>query len=299
MDLRSQESVLLSAALVSRVSAEAAVRILLIKGPAAVQVGSKREGDSSDLDVLVESGGFERVVRGLSELGWKERANTDEDGHPIHSLTMFHSSWPTDIDIHFSYPGFNKEIDEYFPVLWAHRKHLTMASRPVIGLDLACATMIQALHALREPTVPKNIAELDFLLRDAEKPQWDEIFKVANETGALAALQPYLEAAYVEAQEVIFPPVSAQWINRTLVSSPGVHRLLNLSSAPWRLRFKLIIRGIFPSDRLLEGNNLELIGATRMEIMRARFTRWVSFITALPSVLREYRSVKATRAPKP
>lgn len=296
MELHSQESVLLSAALVSKVAAEAAVRILLIKGPAAVQVGSRRIGDSSDLDLLVEPGGNQRIVRGLSERGWKERANTDEDGHPIHSLTMFHDNWPTDIDIHFSYPGFDTEIDEYFAVLWEHRQQFIMASKTVIGLDLTCSTMIQALHALREPTVAKNIAELDFLIREAKKPRWDEIYKVAKDTGALAALKPYLEAAYSEAREVSFPPVSAQWVHRTMVSSPGVHRLLNLSDAPWRHRLKLIVRGIFPADQLLEGNNLELIDATRLEVIRARLARWVTFLVALPSVLREYRSVKAARA---
>lgn len=293
--LGSQESVLLSAALVAQICEVLRVRILFIKGPVAVQVGVRPPGDSSDIDVLVEPGKIHTVVESLADRGWQPRSNDDHRAYPIHSVTMFHLRWPTDIDIHFEFPGIDGPAESSFPMLWKHRQVFTLATRPVLGLDLTGATIFQALHALRAPSLAKNTSEFDYLLHEAPKPAWPELHELAAGIDALAAMKPYLLAAYPEATGVDFPDVSSEWLQRTTVSEPGVHRLLQLSSAPWNQRWALILRALFPPRTMIEGNNLPLIGASRTHLMRIRIVRWGSFLKALPSAVRQYRTIRSAK----
>lgn len=290
--LRRQESVLLSAALVAHVCEDLQVRILFIKGPVAVQVGVRPSGDSSDIDLLVEPEKIQTLVEGLGARGWQPRWDGDNRAHPLHSVTMYHPRWPTDIDIHFAFPGIEEPEESYFPKLWEHRQVFSVAARPVFGLDLAGATIIQALHSLRALSLPKNSSELGHLLHGAPKPAWADIYELAEGIGALGSLKPYLIEAYPEATGVEFPTVSTEWLLRTAVSAPGVHRLLQLSSAPWNQRWALIRLALFPPRRILGGNNSSLDGASRKRVMRIRILRWVSFLGALPATIREYRMAR-------
>ncbi|MGP9615415.1 nucleotidyltransferase family protein [Arthrobacter sp. AOP36-A1-22] len=290
--LRSQESVLLSAALVAQICEDLQVRVLFIKGPVAVQIGVRPPGDSNDIDVLVEPGKSETVVEGLADRGWKLRSNEVCPPQPIHSVTMFHPQWPTDIDIHFVFPGIEAPPETSFPLLWKHRQEFTLASRPVLGLDRSGATIIQALHALRAPALPKNVSELDYLLHEAAMPSWSEIRDLAADIDALASMKPYLLAAYPQAIEVDFPEVSSDWVQRTTVSAPGVHRLLQLASLPPNRRWPLIRRALFPPRRMFEESNRSLMGVGRVHVLRIRIVRWGSFLRSLPQILREYRTVR-------
>ncbi|MGP9659994.1 nucleotidyltransferase family protein [Arthrobacter sp. AOP36-C1-22] len=290
--LLSQESVLLSGALVARICEDLQIRILFVKGPVAAQMGVRAPGDSGDIDLLVEPGSTQTVVEGLAIRGWQLRSSEDNVAHPIHSVTMFHPRWPTDIDIHFSFPGIEAPAASYFPMLWEHRQVFGIAGRPVFGLDLAGATIIQALHALRASSLPKNTAEINHLLQVAPKPAWNQIHRLAADIDALAAMKPYLLATYPEAAWVGFPDVSAEWLQRTEVSAPGVHRLLQLSSAPRKQWPALVFRALFPPRNLLESNNLTLHGASSTEVIKVRILRWASFLRALRRVAREFLTVK-------
>lgn len=290
--LKRHESVLLSAALVSWLADQSDLMILLIKGPVAVEIGVRAPGDASDLDVLIAPGQIDKLCAVLTRFGWLQRENSEQDGHPLHSITMYNPTWPTDLDLHYMYPGFDLDPEVYFPFLWEHKQEFLLANYVVNGLDLCAATLVQALHSLREPNEIRNISQLEYLFNVAPKPSWEQTFLLAQQTGSLAALKPYLNSVFPQSRGLIFPRASLDWLKRTDASLPGVHRMLHLSELPWKERGRSLARGIFPSRELLQGNNLQLIEASRWNLAIARGRRLAHFIRSFPKAVKQYREFR-------
>ena len=149
--LRLDESVALAGALTQFVARSHGIRMLVIKGAPAEEMGLRPPRASSDVDVLVEPARAAELIRLLGERGWRPR---DVPDFPRllarHSYTLIHDEWNCDIDVHHYWPGFLAPAETAFEELWASHATASMAEVDVDVPDRAGAALVLALHSLRE-----------------------------------------------------------------------------------------------------------------------------------------------------
>ena len=172
------EAVPLAHALVARLAELEGVRILFIKGPTAVALGARPPRPSTDVDVLCEPGGLEKLGPALERCGWRRRvpkSSVHELEHASkylfeHSVHYIHDEWPCDLDIHFNFPGFLAPDDVVFEELWRRHTTVEVANWPVPCADLLGQAAIVALHALRDPQFSHTAPDLDFVAQSLQQP---------------------------------------------------------------------------------------------------------------------------------
>lgn len=300
--LRVGEAVHLAHALLTRLAELEGVRILFIKGPTAVLMGARPPRPSSDVDVLCEPGGMEKLGTALERCGWRRRVPERAKPQFVyaakylfdHSVHYIHDEWPSDLDIHFNFPGFFAPDDVVFEALWERRATAEVAHWPVPCADFLGQACVVGLHALRDPEKPLSRIDLEHLasaLRETSAEGRLALSHLAATTGCSASLRPLLDE--VGAEE----PMSAwkdsprlhQWSTRTGHGAvPTVPWLLELRETPWRSRPALIWQALFlPSDQLLSSHvGLE---PSRGNIARLHLRRWRRALRNLP------RGIVATR----
>ena len=235
-----EESVALGHALVDRVARECGVRALFIKGLGLTQQGLRDEHLSIDVDVLVHPGDRTVLLDALAAHGWTVPVPmTGAVVLPLHSATLHHGSWMSEIDLHDRFPGFLAEPGDVFEELWRRRSTLTVAGRAIPVPEETSHALVAALHWLRDG--PDRYAErLDFLyarLRSSlSERQRHEMVELAGRTGAVRTLAPLWEALGVsdlpdeELDET-------DW--RIRVASQRMKSIgwvVELTSLPWRRR---------------------------------------------------------------
>ena len=146
------EAVLLGHALVARVADSLGLRAFFIKGPASVIQGLRLPKVSTDVDVFVSPADIQPLLASLQDRGWRERT-ADLDGmvFPKHSVTVNHPSWPCHIDIHFRFPGMERDAAATFDAMWLHTEFLELAGQDVRVPSKALGITLLALHSLRAP----------------------------------------------------------------------------------------------------------------------------------------------------
>lgn len=174
------------------------IRALFIKGPGLSHHGLRQPRVSSDVDVLVSPAHAGRFVEALRRNGWVEREERSERAiYVAHSITLIHESWPCDIDVHHTFPGFLADPQETFDALWARRVELTLAHRAVPVPDRLGSLLIVGLHALRSRnTDPRHGRELDYLLTRVpiDDDERAELSALAIATGCDRTLRTVLTA---------------------------------------------------------------------------------------------------------
>ncbi|MCO1339141.1 hypothetical protein BJH93_09595 [Kocuria polaris] len=292
MDLRLGEAIELSAALVFSLADSHGLRAVILKGPPATELGVRSERPSSDVDVLIDPRETAQLLEALAQRGWRERPTTHDGEHPLHSVTLYHPGWPTDIDVHHSYPGLEADAHDAFTALWERRRATPLGGQQVFGLDLTATVLVQALHALREAHKPRNVAELEYLLTHAPLPSWAEFESLARRTGSLGPLRAFIEVAFPEADIRRLPAAGDSWRLRSEVSEPGVFRLLHLQSVPWRYRPRYIYRGLFPRREQLAAHDITLLEASASRVWAARVERLARFARRLPPAVAQWRKAR-------
>ncbi|MGC4110481.1 MAG: nucleotidyltransferase family protein [Nocardioides sp.] len=192
------EAVPLAHALVASVAVEQDVRVLFIKGPAAVLQDLRVPRLSVDVDAWVDPGRRERLAARLTELGWvDERPYTSPTVLPLHSLTHRHPSWACELDLHDRFPGFFADPQEVFERLWERRVTVQVAGREIDCPDPAAHALVLALHSLRDPDDVGKVADLTALV-DRIRDRYDEaalrdLAELAHALGAADTAAPYLD----------------------------------------------------------------------------------------------------------
>ncbi|MGO4340864.1 hypothetical protein [Pedococcus sp. 2YAF34] len=286
-ELRLSEAVPLAHALVARLAELEGVRILFIKGPTAVALGARPPRPSSDVDVLCEPGGLERLGPSLERCGWRRRvpkssaAQLDHAAKYLfdHSVHYIHDEWPCDLDIHFNFPGFLAPEDVVFEELWTRRITLDVAHWPVPCADFLAQAAIVALHALRDPQFGPTHADVEFVTAALDRGGRDlcrAFAGLAAATGSSETLHPVLDrlgTAPIESNAE--PELLRRW--RVLQQSSGVPTsswLIELRHRPWREKPRLAWRALLmPSDELFSAH----VGLprTRRNIARLQAERWL------------------------
>lgn len=204
-ELRLSEAVPLAHALVARLAELEGVRILFIKGPTAVALGARPPRPSTDVDVLCEPGGLEKLGPALERCGWRRRIPADARTSFIHtaefqfdhSVHFIHDGWPCDLDVHYNFPGFMGPDHAVFEALWQRRTAVPIAHMPVPCVGLEGQVAVVALHALRDDVSGRYLSDLQYVKQLVERWGSDErrrLAECAAATGASATLRPLFNA---------------------------------------------------------------------------------------------------------
>jgi hypothetical protein len=289
------EAVPLAHALVARLAELEGIRILFIKGPTAVALGARPPRPSSDVDVLCEPGGLEKLGPALERCGWRKRvpkSSVHELAHAAqylfeHSVHYIHDEWPCDLDIHFNFPGFLAPDEVVFEELWRRHTTAEVANWPVPCADLLGQAAIVALHSLRDPQLSHTSSDVQFVtqsLRGQGSTAAAEFAALTAATGSTETLRPLLGDLDAPATHSPWsdPELLHRWQVRT--QHAGVYTtswLIELRHTSWRRKPGLIRRALFlPAEELYSVN----VGMPQTQLNTARLQaqRWGRALRYLP-----------------
>lgn len=304
-DLRVSEAVALAHALVARLADLEGIRILFVKGPTAEAVAARPTRPSTDVDVLCEPDGFERLGSALKSCGWRLRVPETANQQLVHaakylfehSVHYIHDEWPCDIDVHYNFPGFLAPDAAVFDALWVRHATVEVAHVPVPCADFLGQTAVVGLHALRDPGRGRSQTDLDFLtssLRARGRGSCEQLSDLAAETGCSETLGPLLKTtgAATAPSRWSDPEQLRRWAVRTEYGNAvGMPWLIELRRASWSRKPALVRRGLFPPDEELLSGHVGL-RATRLTIARLHVRRWHRVLARLPLALRAARQAE-------
>lgn len=298
--LNIDEAVLLGHALVARVADSLGIRAFFIKGPASVIQGLRPPKTSVDVDVFVAPADLELLLAGLHERGWQKRT-ADEDGRvfPVHSATLNHPSWPCHIDVHFRFPGMERDPADAFEAMWANTEVLELAGQRVRVPSKALGVVILALHALRAPHLQVSQRELSFLKDlSAREALGSTVLEISAATDALAAMRPFLEELVPGPAVVNWPSPSTEWRNRLFSKEPGSARIIGMLQAPLRDKPRILRTALLPPDTvyLSQDPYADLSPTGRL---RAYAARWARFLRASPRLAQDLATYWKDRNTRP
>lgn len=259
-------------------------------------MGARPSRPSSDVDLLCEPGGMERLGTALEACGWRRRVAGGERPQFKyaakylfdHSHHYIHDEWPCDLDIHYNFPGFFAPADVVFDALWKRRSTAEVAHWPVPCADFVGQAAIVGLHALRDPGVARNESDLDHLETTLRNVcAGDDLSNLAEVTGASETLKPLLERVDGRIERVdgraphpewSDPEQLDQWRVRTRSAATDASYvattwLLELLEAPWRARVSIARRAVFPPRRMLIKAETNQV-VTTLDFARLYLRRW-------------------------
>ncbi len=271
------------------------VRVIFIKGPTLARQGLRAERSSSDIDVLVDPPGFERLCDGVLARGWRERP-VALIGRltSVHSRTFLHDRWPCDLDVHRHYPGMLADPAQAFEALWAERETIDYAHRPCTVPSRVSNVIVLALHSLRSTARhERHAAELRGLENAVLTPaEHEHLAALASRTGTTATLADVFSrmgvAVPVDPRERT-SPAARRWRERVRSGSFGSYFwFAALRDARGPDRPRIAARAIWPSRTDLLLSRPETVD-TVLGRSAARARRWLRGARSLPRALRAMR----------
>lgn len=292
VDLTLAEAVELAAGLVATTAATLGIDALIVKGRFATEQGLRATRAAVDVDVLVRPGDAPALADALGARGWRARPEDPDDAiFPVHSRSFFHPGWPCDVDVHTRFPGFEAPADATFTAIWATRERAAAAGASIWIPGPPATLLIVALHGLRTPAKLNERADLAQLANSAaEIVDGPDVLALAEQTGALGAVEPFLRRAYPGLVQAVVPAPSAEWILRSRAPDSATVRLITLRHAAWRRRPGLLVRALRPSRDALAAVNLDALGTDDAGLRQLRRRRRLAALRRVPSILREYRA---------
>ncbi|MEE2522135.1 hypothetical protein V1639_04125 [Pseudarthrobacter sp. J75] len=267
------------------------VRVFFIKGPASGEMGLRRPKVSIDVDAFVSPNDMPALLSELSSLGWRTRPSAGElVGFPRHSETLYHDSWPNNIDVHFRFPGMDMPAALCFDLLWAETQEFPMAGQLIRVPTFELGVVITALHALRTPHGLAEQEALRFLRQLPLDRHRSSILRIAQSSNSLAALRPFLVDAFGPAVVSSWPDPSPDWRNLTSVREPGAAWVVALSAAPWQKWPGILYSALIPSKRALLGADLYADVSLKGRFI-ARVGRWRVFFNRIPFLVQNIGSI--------
>lgn len=221
-----EESVALAHALAAHVAVEIGARYVVFKGPVAIMQGFRDSKPSSDADILIEPGRLDDYLGAMSLRGWSPRREAAAPRFfPVHSVSLYHPGWASDIDVHFRYPGFFASDAEIFEGLTAECETRVVAGRGIRVTSPRAGGLILAVHALRDPLRAQSVRDLDavariFALRFQDEDEKAATVRLASRLRARHTLAPLFDRlAIPSAPSDLTPAEMRAW--RLVVAGTG------------------------------------------------------------------------------
>lgn len=286
-NLHIAEAVPLGYALVARVASDVGVRALCIKGPLTSELGLRPPSHvSQDVDAWLDPPEVEAFVEAMLKCGWSRVPLTR--GAVIsapHSIQLRHPGFGLEIDVHHRFPGFLRDPQEVFDLLWARRRRWSIAGAPAWATDEEATFLVELLHLARDPAQRRS--RLRVALASPIVLQ-ESFLRLVDDSGAAAALGPYLDRYQEAADEKEFEA----WSRRVALGRTAVVPALDeLQRTPVIERPAVVWRLIWlPGEEVLE--QYPSLRGKPFGLARARLRRWIRAARQLP---RARRIMKATR----
>lgn len=238
--LQLDEAVRLLSAQVAHIADTCRIRALLIKGPAAVEQGTRIPGPSSDVDVLVDPGGLDELIATLMKMGWIYREKPRRELYSFHSISLLHPHWPCDIDIHHRFPGLDEDSARVFNEMWRQSRLISLCGVNVRVPSECDSKIIVLLHALRNPWLARHRRQLEFSRLSETSAGILELVGRGETLGALGALRSYIQDVGGDHLVEDWPAASREWIARTSATVPGSMRVMEFLDSPLEGRVRIV-----------------------------------------------------------
>ncbi|MGX1693939.1 nucleotidyltransferase family protein [Microbacterium keratanolyticum] len=264
------------------------IRVLSIKGPVADHYRLRPPRVASDADVWVEPERHREFCLLLEAEGWHQRALREEPSLiGLHSVTYIHDEWGCDIDVHHDFPGFFAEGGAAFERIWRDRRELAIAGTAVTAPSRAGASVITALHGLRNVNIDRHRQEYESVVKAlsvASDEERAELYALACDGGATWVLRDLLERTGIGAVRdgEMTDDQRRRWeLHRTLGSQGmGVTWWVHARSLPWHRRPAFVARAVWVRRVEIPRNDAAII-PTRAEAWRFQTARWARVVRAL------------------
>lgn len=237
----------LAHALCASLAEENGVRALSIKGPVAIEYGLRMPYHPSDADILVDPRQVDVLVDKLIENGWRKRP-AEELPRVLenHSVTLIHSDWPCDLDIHKGFPGFLSDASVAFELLWKDRTTINIANRVCLAPSRAGSWTISALNHIRDGW-KRDAPDISTFYVEYARHNFtaEELARIASEaqiTGTMETMRSiFYELNIYQPSAYSRSPGLVSWeIRRELGLSPAVPILTAALSRDYRQFLKMI-----------------------------------------------------------
>jgi hypothetical protein len=184
-----------------------------------------------------------------------------------------------------------ESAEDCFESLWANTATTALAGQQLTIPSMELGILFLVLHSLRSPALPACREELEYLASlTRQEALSEQLLELAEATGAMAAVRPFLEDLLAENVAPVWPEPSAEWRSRIVAQEPGSTRLLAIFRAPWIDKPRMLWRAFFPRPEVFLSGNIyaDMSFPGRLRQHRARWTR---FLQGLPNLLRDLRKL--------
>ncbi len=291
------DAVLLAHTFVDRVARDRGVRVMFIKGAAAVEQGLRPAQGSVDVDALVDPARLQVLRDGLVELGWIDENPYSTPTAASYSRTHRHAAWPCELDLHTTFPGLYAPEQDTFERLWSRRDRVGVATCEVPCPDRQAHALILALNSLREPADAGKRQQLDDLVsrisESFDAQALSELGELARDIGAADTAAPFLAA--VGARNAGLGTTAAAdlhaWRLRTQAAWRTATWLEGLRHEPLRGLPAYLWNAVFLSEAELRMADPTLSHGRR-SVRRARIRRLRRGMAALPQGFQTLAALK-------
>lgn len=177
----------LAHAAVQRIAEQAGVSLLHLKGP-AVLGGLRPEGrQSSDVDVLVRPGDFDRFEAALRDHDWAPASHLETGSAFGHAANWWHDHWGY-VDVHALWPGPTVSPEEVYAAFAEERFDHPIAHYPCPVPGRTAQILVLLLHTARGT----SDADLELAWHQQSEEQQRAVLDLGARLGAQVALSAAL-----------------------------------------------------------------------------------------------------------
>lgn len=209
------EAVPLGTVHLQRLLESAAIRSLVIKGPAFVELGVRKPRTSNDIDLLVHQDDRAGATEVLAAAGWSIISHWFPPALDdiIYSTTFRHPLFPVTLDLHHRFSGLLAG-SAAFDVLWERRTEVALARQRVVTVGHDDALIIEGLNAIKllpnsgRPKVAQRVIE------GVENVDLARVTAAAESLGARHTAGPVIAALGGNPPKALPPPGYQRWLVR-------------------------------------------------------------------------------------
>ena len=286
---------------VHQVLAAAGVASLVIKGPATARLLYPGEGRwSNDADVLVAPDDVAAAGAALRKAGFRPV----EEGFRQQEIATHALTWrpppglpPSEVDLHHQVTGMSSPPQRQWQTLWGRRVEARLQGHRVWLCDPTATALLVVLHDVRNGHHGgKSSQDFERALARLSPGEWEAVFSLAEELGALPALTTGLRSdpRGTAVVERLAPHVATdlEWEVRAAAGDSAAVRLVEWRQQPWAARVRLLGGELLPSPAFMRAS-WPAARRGRLGLLLAHVQRWTGLARRLPRTYRDLRRARS------